>query len=92
MTFDELQPIVQSGVISQRELQATQREIQAPMQETQLLVQSIALDVQAIQEKALNLRINLETKRQTYHFFYAVWMLSSLRRLYQQALVKPFGG
>ena len=40
MTFDELQPIVQSGVISQREMLATQREIQATMQETQQIVRS----------------------------------------------------
>jgi|GEM_PF-6122613 len=41
MTFDELQLIVQSGVISQREMQATQKEIQATMQETQQIVRSL---------------------------------------------------
>ena len=46
MTFDELQLIVQSGVTSQREIQAT-------MQETQQIVRSIAKGVQAMQEQAL---------------------------------------
>ena len=46
MTFDELQLIVQSIAIAQRESQAMQ-------QETQLLVQSIARGVQAMQEQAL---------------------------------------
>ena len=46
MTFDELQLIVQSIAIAQRESQAMQ-------QDTQLLVQSIARGVQAMQEKAL---------------------------------------
>jgi hypothetical protein len=46
MTFDELQLIVQSIAISQRETQVIQ-------QETQLIVQSIARSVQAMQEQAL---------------------------------------
>ena len=63
MTFDELQLIVQAGVISHREMQATQREIQATMQETQLLVQSIARGVQAMQEKALTDELKREEEK-----------------------------
>ena len=42
MTFDEMQLIMQSIVISQRELQASQREMQTELSETQLIVKSIA--------------------------------------------------
>jgi isochorismate synthase EntC len=47
MTFDEMQLIMQSVVISQREMQAT-------LSETQLLAKSIARGVQAMQDKALS--------------------------------------
>ncbi|WP_373539676.1 hypothetical protein [Chamaesiphon sp.] len=47
MTFDEMQLIMQSVVISQREMQATLRE-------TQNLTQSIARGIQAMQDKALS--------------------------------------
>jgi hypothetical protein len=47
MTFDEMQLIMQSVVISQREMQATLRG-------TQDLAQSIARGVQAMQDKALS--------------------------------------
>lgn len=63
MTFDELQLIVQSGVISQREMQATQKEIQATMQETQQIVRSIARGVQAMQEKALTDELKREEEK-----------------------------
>jgi len=56
MTFDELQLIVQSGVISQREFQAT-------MQETQQIVRSIARGVQAMQEKALTDELKREEEK-----------------------------
>jgi hypothetical protein len=54
MTFDEMQLIMQSVVISQREMQVSQREMQAGLSETQLLVQSIARGIQAMQDKALS--------------------------------------
>lgn len=47
MTFDEMQLIMQSVVISQREMQAT-------LKGTQDLAQSIARGVQAMQDKALS--------------------------------------
>ena len=46
MTFDEMQLIMQSVVISQREMQTA-------LSETQLLVKSIARGIQAMQDKAL---------------------------------------
>ena len=46
MTFDEMQLIMQSVVISQREMQTS-------LSETQLLVKSIACGIQAMQDKAL---------------------------------------
>lgn len=63
MTFDELQLIVQAGVIAQREMQATQREMQSTLQETQLLVHLIARGVQAMQEKALTDELKREEER-----------------------------
>jgi cell division septum initiation protein DivIVA len=58
MTFEEMQLIMQSVVISQREMQAAlsvaQRENQATLSETQHLAQSIARGVQAMQDKALS--------------------------------------
>ena len=56
MTFDELQLIVQSIAIAQRESQAMQ-------QDTQLLVQSIARGVQAMQEKALTDELKREEEK-----------------------------
>jgi isochorismate synthase EntC len=47
MTFEEMQLIMQSVVISQREMQAV-------LSETQHLAQSIARGVQAMQDKALS--------------------------------------
>ena len=46
MTFDEMQLIMQSVVISQRDMQTA-------LSETQLLVKSIARGIQAMQDKAL---------------------------------------
>ena len=63
MTFDELQLIVQAGVISQTEIQATQKEIQATMKETQQIVRSIARGVQAMQEKALTDELKREEEK-----------------------------
>ena len=63
MTFDELQLIVQAGVISQTEMQATQKEIQATMKETQQIVRSIARGVQAMQEKALTDELKREEEK-----------------------------
>ena len=63
MTFDELQLIVQAGVISQTEMQATQTEIQATMKETQQIVRSIARGVQAMQEKALTDELKREEEK-----------------------------
>ena len=54
MTFDEMHLIMQSIVISQRELQASQREMQTELSETQLIVKSIARGIQAMQDKALS--------------------------------------
>ena len=56
MTFDELQLIVQSIAIAQRETQAMQ-------QETQQIVRSIARGVQAMQEKALTNELKREEKK-----------------------------
>ena len=63
MTFDELQLIVQAGVISQTEMQATQKEIQSTMKETQQIVRSIARGVQAMQEKALTDELKREEEK-----------------------------
>ena len=63
MTFDELQLIVQAGVISQTEMQATQKEIQATMKETQQIVRLIARGVQAMQEKALTDELKREEEK-----------------------------
>ena len=46
MTFDEMQLIMQSVVISQREMQTA-------LSETQLIVKSIARGIQAMQDRAL---------------------------------------
>ena len=56
MTFDELQLIVQSIAIAQRESQAMQ-------QETQQIVRSIARGVQAMQEKALTDELKREEEK-----------------------------
>ena len=63
MTFDELQLIVQAGVISQTEMQATQTEIQATMKETQQIDRTIARGVQAMQEKALTDELKREEEK-----------------------------
>ncbi len=54
MTFDEMQLIMQSVVISQREMQTALSGTQTVLSETQLLVTSIARGVQAMQDKALS--------------------------------------
>ena len=54
MTFDEMQLIMQSVVISQREMQSALSETQTVLSENQLLVKSIARGVQAMQDKALS--------------------------------------
>jgi uncharacterized protein YcbK (DUF882 family) len=56
MTFDEMQLIMQSVVISQREMQAT-------LEETQALARSIALGVQAMQDKALSDELKRDEER-----------------------------
>ena len=53
MTFDEMQLIMQSVVISQREMQTALSETRTVLSETQLLVNSIARGIQAMQDKAL---------------------------------------
>jgi hypothetical protein len=54
MTFDEIQLIMQSVVISQREMQTALSGTQTALSETQLLVNSIARGIQAMQDKALS--------------------------------------
>jgi hypothetical protein len=54
MTFDEMQLIMQSVVISQREMQTALSGTQTVLSETQLLVKSIARGIQAMQDKALS--------------------------------------
>lgn len=56
MTFEEMQSIMQSVVISQRETQATLRE-------TQNLTQSIARGVQAMQDEAPSDELKREEER-----------------------------
>ena len=56
MTFEEMQSIMQSVVISQRETQATLRE-------TQHLAQSIARGVQAMQDRDLTDELKREEER-----------------------------
>ena len=56
MTFDEMQLIMQSVVISQREMQTS-------LSETQLLVKSIACGIQAMQDKALTDELKRDEER-----------------------------
>ena len=70
MTFDELQLLVQSIAVSQRETAAFQRETAAfqretaaSQRETQQIVQSIARGVQAMQEKALTDELKRDEER-----------------------------
>ena len=56
MTFDEMQLIMQSVVISQREMQTA-------LSETQLVVKSIARGIQAMQDKALSDELKRDEER-----------------------------
>jgi hypothetical protein len=56
MTFDEMQLIMQSVIISQREMQTE-------LSETQLIVKSIARGVQAMQDKALSDELKRDEER-----------------------------
>jgi hypothetical protein len=56
MTFEEMQLIMQSVVISQREMQSV-------LSETQLLTQSVARGVQAMQDKALSDELRYEEEK-----------------------------
>jgi hypothetical protein len=63
MTFDEMQLIMQSIAISQREIQTSHREMQTTLSETQLIVKSIARGVQAMQDKALSDELKRDEER-----------------------------
>lgn len=70
MTFEEMQLIMQSIVISQREtqsglaeMQTVLSETQTILSETQLLAQSIARGVQAMQDKTLSDELKREEEK-----------------------------
>jgi isochorismate synthase EntC len=71
MTFEEMQLIMQSIVISQREMQAT-------LSETQHLAQSIARGVQAMQDKALSDELKRDEERAEHQA-----QMAELRRISQ---------
>ena len=62
MTFEEMQLLLQSIVVSQRETAATQRETAAAQRATQAIVDSNSRAIQAMLDRAATDRLNQEAR------------------------------
>jgi pantoate kinase len=62
MTFEEMQLLLQSIIVAQRETNATVQEITAGLQETKKVVDSNSRAIQAMLEQAATDRLNHEAR------------------------------